>query len=95
MENVQRTPLYRVEDGVAWLTLNRPESLNSFTQDFVLEINDAITKADTDPQVRVLVVNGEGRGLTSGGNLSEHAAMNKDRLRAITPLNYVGYAMEW
>ena len=83
MENGQRTPLYRTENGVAWLTLNRPESLNSFTQDFVLEINDAIRKADEDPKVRVLVVTGEGRGFTSGGNLSELAAMNKDRLRAI------------
>ena len=83
MENGQRTPLYRTENGIAWLTLNRPESLNSFTQDFVLEINDAIRKADEDPKVRVLVVTGEGRGFTSGGNLSELAAMNKDRLRAI------------
>lgn len=83
MDNTQRTPLYRVEEGVAWLTLNRPESLNSFTTEFVLEINEAIMKADADPGVRVLVVTGEGRGFTSGGNLSELAAMNKDRLRAI------------
>ena len=83
MENTERTPLYRVEDGVAWLTMNRPETLNSFTQDFVLEINEAITRADTDSAVRVLVVTGEGRGFTSGGNLQELAAMNQDRLRAI------------
>ena len=83
MEDVQRTALYRVEDGVAWLTMNRPETLNSFTQEFILEINEAIMKADTDPEVRVLVVTGEGRGFTSGGNLQELAAMNKDRKRAI------------
>ena len=83
MENGQRTPLYRVEEGVAWLTMNRPETLNSFTQDFVLEINDAIRRAETEEEVRVLVVTGEGRGFTSGGNLSELAEMNKDRLRAI------------
>ena len=83
MEDRERTPLYRVEDGVAWLTMNRPETLNSFTQDFVLEINEAITRADTDSAVRVLVVTGEGRGFTSGGNLQELAAMNQDRLRAI------------
>ncbi|MBQ9662563.1 MAG: enoyl-CoA hydratase/isomerase family protein [Oscillospiraceae bacterium] len=83
MDQKQRTPLYRAEDGVAWLTLNRPETLNSFTQDFVLEIDDAIQKADTDSAVRVLVVTGEGRGFTSGGNLSELAEMNRDRQRAI------------
>ena len=83
MENTERTPLYRVENGVAWLTMNRPETLNSFTQDFLLEINEAICQADRDPAVRVLVVTGEGRGVTSGGNLSELAEMNRDRLRAV------------
>lgn len=83
MEQTERTPLYRVADGVAWLTLNRPETLNSFTQDFVLEINEAIRKADEDSAVRVLVLTGEGRGFTSGGNLQELYEMNRDRLRAI------------
>lgn len=83
MENAERTPLYRVENGVAFLTMNRPETLNSFTQDFVLEINDAIRRAEEDSAVRVLLVTGEGRGFTSGGNLQELAAMNRDRLRAV------------
>lgn len=83
MEQQERTPLYRVEDGVAWLTLNRPETLNSFTTDFVHEINDVIRSAEEDDAVRVLVLTGEGRGFTSGGNLQELAAMNLDRKRAI------------
>ena len=52
MDEKERTPLYRVEGGVAWLTLNRPETLNSFTTDFVHEINDAIRRADEDEAVR-------------------------------------------
>ena len=83
MSEAERTPLYRVESGVAWITMNRPETLNSFTQDFVLEIIDAFGKAEADEAVRCVVLTGEGRGFTSGGNLSELAAMNKDRLRAI------------
>ena len=83
MDEQVRTPLYRVEEGVAWLTLNRPETLNSFTTEFVREINDAIRAAEEDDAVRALVVTGEGRGFTSGGNLSELAAMNLDRKRAI------------
>ena len=83
MEEQVRTPLFRVEDGVAWLTLNRPETLNSFTTDFVHEINDAIRSAEEDDAVRVLVLTGEGRGFSSGGNLQELAAMNLDRRRAI------------
>ena len=83
MDEKERTPLYRVENGVAYLTLNRPETLNSFTTDFVHEIEDAIVRADTDDEVRVLLLTGEGRGFTSGGNLQELAAMNLDRKRAI------------
>ncbi len=83
MDEQTRTPLYRAEDGVAWLTMNRPETLNSFTADFVRELSDAIRRAGEDDAVRVLVLTGEGRGFTSGGNLQELAAMNLDRRRAI------------
>ena len=83
MEGNARTPLYRAENGVAWITMNHPETLNSFTQEFVLDIIAAFDKAENDNDVRVIVLTGEGRGFTSGGNLSELAAMNKDRLRAI------------
>lgn len=83
MDTQNRTPLYRVDGNVAWITFNRPETLNSYTQDFVLEINEAVASAEADDNVRCIVITGEGRGFTSGGNLQELAEMNKDRLRAI------------
>lgn len=83
MDENERTPLYHVENGVAAITLNRPETLNSFTPDFVHEIEEAVIQADTDDEVRALLLTGEGRGFTSGGNLQELAAMNLDRKRAI------------
>ena len=48
MEEKERTPLYRVESGVATITMNRPETLNSFTPDFVHEIEDAVIRAEAD-----------------------------------------------
>lgn len=83
MVKKERTPLYRTDNGVAWITFNRPETLNSYTQDFLMEINDSLIKAEMDDTVKVVVITGEGRGFTSGGNLSELAEMNKDTLRAI------------
>lgn len=83
MDEKERTPLYRAENGVAVITLNRPETLNSFTPEFVREIEEAIVSADSDDEVRALLLTGEGRGFTSGGNLQELAAMNLDRRRAI------------
>lgn len=75
--------MYRVEDGVAWITMNRPETLNSYDRDILFDMNAAFEKADADDDVRCIVLTGEGRAFTSGGNLQELAKMNKDRRVAI------------
>lgn len=83
MDQVERTPIYRVQNGVAWITMNRPETLNSFTPELIHELMDSFDKAEADDAVKAIVITGEGKGFTSGGNLMELAEMNKDRLRAI------------
>ena len=54
--------LYQVEDGVATITLNQPESLNSFTTSMLNELSEALKNANTDKLVRVIVLTGSGRG---------------------------------
>ena len=58
--------IYTVEDYIATITLNRPETLNAFTGTMINEWVDAIETVKTDPKVRVLVVTGAGRGFCSG-----------------------------
>ena len=58
--------IYAVEDYVATITLNRPESLNAFSDAMINEWVDAIEAARGDPKVRVLVVTAAGRGFCSG-----------------------------
>ena len=58
--------IYTVEDYIATITLNRPETLNAFTDTMLNEWVDAIETAKTDSKVRVLVVTGAGRGFCSG-----------------------------
>jgi len=58
--------IYTVEDYIATITLNRPESLNAFSDNMLNEWADAIESAKLDPKVRVVVITGAGRGFCSG-----------------------------
>ena len=64
-----QTVLLRVEDGVAWITLNRPDRLNAFAGDMRDRLHDALEGAATDPGVRVIVVTGAGRGFCTGADV--------------------------
>jgi 2-(1,2-epoxy-1,2-dihydrophenyl)acetyl-CoA isomerase len=63
------TVLLRVDAGVAWITLNRPDRLNAFAGDMRDRLHDAIDRAATDPAVRVLVITGAGRGFCTGADV--------------------------
>lgn len=65
--------LYDVAEGVATITLNKPERLNAFDDQMLREWHDAISAADRDPEVRVVVITGAGRGFCSGMNVSDEA----------------------
>ena len=61
--------LYEVKDGVATLTLNRPERLNALGDTLRDDLQDAVTRASDDPEVRVMIVTGAGKGFCSGGDV--------------------------
>lgn len=65
--------LFHISDGIAHLTLNRPEKLNSFNVAMHLEIQDALTVLRADASVRVMVLTGAGRGFCAGQDLSDRA----------------------
>ncbi len=65
--------LFEIKDGIAQLTLNRPEKLNSFTHAMHVEVRDALAKVGADKSVRVLVLTGAGRGFCAGQDLSERS----------------------
>ena len=65
--------LFGIEGGIATLTLNRPDKLNSFTQAMHVEVRDAFDRIRADGTVRVLVLTGAGRGFCAGQDLSDRA----------------------
>lgn len=61
---------YEVRDGVAWLTLHRPEKLNAMTWASWAEVENAVSWANADDAVRVVVVSGAGRAFCAGTDLT-------------------------
>jgi enoyl-CoA hydratase/carnithine racemase len=65
---------YEVADGIAMLTLHRPERLNAFTAGMARELGEVCAQVDADDGVRVLVVTGAGRAFCAGADLGEGGA---------------------
>ena len=62
--------LFSLESGIARITLNRPDRLNSFNVDMHMELRDAITRT-RDGGARVLLLTGAGRGFCAGQDLAD------------------------
>ena len=61
------------ENHVAILTLNRPESMNTFSSQMAAELTQALTELDSDPSVRVILLRGAGRAFSVGIDVNELA----------------------
>src|SRR5215472_17009943 len=71
---------YGVADHVATITLIRPDQLNAFTHVMRDELIDAFDRADSDDDVRAVVVTGRGRAFCAGADLSSGSdTFNADR----------------
>jgi 2-(1,2-epoxy-1,2-dihydrophenyl)acetyl-CoA isomerase len=65
--------LLRIEDGVAWLTLNRPHAANTIDAPMAAAFRAAITELNEDSRVRALVLGGAGKMFCAGGDLQRFA----------------------
>ena len=65
--------LFSIDAGIARLTLNRPDRLNSFNDAMHAEVRDALAQTKTDASVRVLLLTGAGRGFCAGQDLGDRA----------------------
>lgn len=71
------TIIFDLADGVATLTLNRPDKLNSFTADMHAEIRDVLARiAIPSSGARALLITGAGRGFCAGQDLSQRKGMS-------------------
>ena len=76
--------LYDSKDAIVTLTLNRPERLNALGDTLREELYDAIVRLSDDPEARVIVITGAGRGFCAGGDMkAAHEAQEGGRDRAL------------
>jgi 2-(1,2-epoxy-1,2-dihydrophenyl)acetyl-CoA isomerase len=65
--------LERTENGVAWLTLNRPDRLNAFSPEMLTALGEALERLGADGAVGAIVITGAGRGFCAGGDVKTMA----------------------
>ena len=63
--------IYEKNEGVATIKLNRPKVLNAMNKQLWLDFQAALADSGNDPQIKVLVVTGEGRAFSTGADLKE------------------------
>ena len=73
-----RAVLYEKTDGVATITLNRPDSFNSLNMQLLAEAYEALTDAQEDAAVRVVVITAKGKSFCTGADLKMANSWNKD-----------------
>jgi 2-(1,2-epoxy-1,2-dihydrophenyl)acetyl-CoA isomerase len=75
------------EDGVATLTLNRPEKMNAINTEMAVAFNEALTRISIDKNIHAVVITGAGRAFCAGGDLGEiwkgRQANNKEDLEPL------------
>lgn len=61
---------YDMSDGVGWITLDQPQSMNALHVAMASELRETLGRVKDDSQVRVLVLTGSGRGFCAGGDVA-------------------------
>jgi 2-(1,2-epoxy-1,2-dihydrophenyl)acetyl-CoA isomerase len=72
------TVIWDVEDGVGRITLNRPETLNAWNEQFGVDLRQVITEDAQDDSIRALLITGQGRAFSSGADLKASGAGELD-----------------
>lgn len=91
--------LYKVEDGVATLTFNRPDISNGFNVPVCDEILEAIARAEEDETVKLLLINATGKVFSVGGDLADmQRAVDEDNIESLVRIaeqvNEISFALK-
>ncbi|MGD7045193.1 enoyl-CoA hydratase [Jeotgalibacillus proteolyticus] len=88
-----------IEGSVAWISLNRPQSLNALQEEMMTELLQTFKELNRDAGIHVVVLKGEGRGFSSGGDIKAMLSMEGEEefqrfMDMISELSLTLYAMD-
>lgn len=75
--------LYRVEDGIATITLNRPDKLNAFNDGMVIRLAETLRRFDIDRDANVAIIVGAGRAFSSGADVRQRQMRSREEFEQL------------
>ena len=95
------TLLYDEQDGIGYLTLNRPDKLNALSPTLMAEFREALEGIEANPDVRVVILTGAGRAFSAGFDIETEAGgpngepLSVDGRRSRLKYNIETFLMVW
>jgi trans-feruloyl-CoA hydratase/vanillin synthase len=83
------------EDGITWLTMNRPEKRNAMSPQLHLEMDDALADLAVDPHTQVLVLTGAGEAFCAGQDIKLYFRANDDAPAARAKARHASNQWRW
>ena len=83
-----KTIIYDTREGVAKITINRPERMNGYNEHMVKEMVAAIDLARQDDDIRVLIITGTGRAFCAGGRKRYWQICNSSVAASVTTATF-------
>jgi enoyl-CoA hydratase len=83
-----KTIKYEVKDGIAFITINRPEVLNALNSDVLNDLLAAAGAAGKDSNAKIIILTGEGRAFVAGADIAAMKSMTAKEALAMTNLGH-------
>lgn len=80
--------LFEIKNGIAHITLNRPEKFNSFNREMALQMQAHLDECATVPDIRCIYITGAGKAFCAGQDISELVGDNKIEIKQILAEHY-------
>lgn len=88
-DSMYNTIKYEVKENIAYVCINRPDSMNALNSEVLGELYDVFVKIATDDEVKVVILTGEGKAFVAGADIAEMSKLNAVEARKFAKKGHV------